>query len=68
MKHAVKKLLYADDMALATNGKQELQETMEEWNGLFIKHGLKLNLTTEVLHIGHQKEELDIELEGNKLN
>ena len=68
MKHAVKKLLYADDMVLATNGKQELQETMEEWNGLFIKHGLKLNLKTEVLHIGHQKEELDIELEGKKLN
>ena len=42
---------------------------MEEWNGLFIKHGLKLNLEkTEVLHIGHQMEELDIELEGKKLN
>ena len=41
---------------------------MEEWNGLFIKHGLKLNLEkTEMLHIGHQREELDIELEGKKL-
>ena len=41
---------------------------MEEWNGLFTKHGLKLNLEkTEVLHIGHQREELDIELEGKKL-
>ena len=50
------------------NGKQELQETMEDWNSLFIKHGLKLNLEkTEVLHIGHQREELDIELEGKKL-
>ena len=50
------------------NGKQELQDTMEEWNGLFTRHGLKLNLEkTEVLHIDHQKEELDIELEGNKL-
>ena len=39
------------------------------YNGLFIKHGLKLNLEkTEVLHIGHQREELDIELEGNILN
>ena len=37
--------------------------------GLFIKHGLKLNLVkAEVLHIGHQREELDIELEGKKLN
>ena len=32
---ATKKLLYADDLALVTNGKQELQETMEEWNGVF---------------------------------
>ena len=36
---------------------------------MFIKYGLKLNLEkTEVLHIGHQREELDIELEGKKLN
>ena len=35
---------------------------------MFTRHGLKLNLEkTEVLHIGHQKEELDIELEGKKL-
>ena len=69
VKDAMKKLLYADDLALVTNDKQELQETMEEWYGLFIKHGLKLNLEkTEVLHIGHQREELDIELEGNILN
>ena len=53
---------------LVANDKQELQETMGEWNGLFTKHGLKLNLEkTEVLHIGHQREELDIELEGDKL-
>ena len=69
VKDAMKKLLYADDLALVTNGKQQLQETMEEWNGLFIKHGLKLNLEkTEVLHKGHQGEELDIELEGKILN
>ena len=57
VKDAMKKLLYAGDLALVTNGKQELHETMEDWNGLFIKHGLKLNLEkTEVLHIGHQRE------------
>ena len=44
MKDVMKKLLYADNLALVPNGKQELQETMEEWNGLFTKHGLKLNL------------------------
>ena len=62
VKDAMKKLLYADDLALVTNGKQELQETLEEWNGL------KINVEkTEVLHIGIQREELDIELEGKKL-
>ena len=58
----------ADNRALVANGKQELQETLEEWNGLFTRHGLKLNLEKpEVLHIGHQREDLDIELEGKKL-
>ena len=69
VKDAMKKLLYADDLVLVANDKQELQETMEEWNGLFTRHGLKLNLEkTEALHIGHQREELDIELEGKILN
>ena len=50
MKDALKKLLYADDLALVANGKQELQETLEEWNGLFTRHGLKINVEkTEVL-------------------
>ena len=40
VKDAMKKLLYVDDLALVANGKQELQETLEEWNGLFIRHGL----------------------------
>ncbi len=30
MKDAMKKLLYADDLALVANGKQEQQETLEE--------------------------------------
>ena len=68
MKDALKKFLYADDLALVANGKHELQVTLEEWNGLFTRHGLKLKLEkTDVLHIGHQREELDIELEGKKL-
>ncbi len=35
---------------------------------LFIRHRLKINLDkTEVLHIGHQREELDIVLERKTL-
>ena len=68
MKDAMKKLLYAEYLALVANGKQELQETLGEWNGLFNRHGLSINVEkTEVLNIGHQREELDIELEGKKL-
>ena len=59
MNDAMKKRLYADDLALLANTKQELQESLEEWTGLFTRHGLKINLEkTEVRHIGHQQEEL----------
>ena len=34
MKDSMRKRLYADDLSLVANGKQELQETLEEWNGL----------------------------------
>ena len=55
MKDAMKYLLYADDLALVANGKQELQESLQEWNGLFTRHGLNINPEkTEVLGIGHQ--------------
>ena len=46
VKDARKKLLYADDLSLVANGKQELQETMEEWNGLFILEWTQLVCTT----------------------
>ena len=68
VKDAMKKLLYADGLVLVANDKHELQETLEEWNGLFTRHGLKINTDkTEELHIGHRREQLDIELEGKKL-
>ncbi len=64
----MRKRLYADEVALVVNGKQELHETLEEWNGLFTRHGLNINVEKKkVLHIGHHKEELDIKLEGKKL-
>ena len=56
MKDAMRKILYADDLALVVNDKQELHETLEELNGLFTRHRLKINLEkTEVLQIGHQR-------------
>ena len=41
VKDAMKQLLYADDLALVANGKHELHETLEDWNVLCIRHGLK---------------------------
>ena len=35
MKDAMSKLLYADDLVLAANGKQELQETLLDSGGQF---------------------------------
>ena len=67
-KDPMNKLLNAEDLGLLANGKLELHETLTVWNGLFTRHGLKINIDkTEVLHIGHQKEELDIKLEGKEL-
>ena len=45
-KDGMSKRLYANDLALVANGKQELQETLEEWNGLFTRHVLKLDLVS----------------------
>ena len=67
MKDAMKKLFYADNLALVANGKQELQETLEEWNGLFTRHGLKVTEDGSAAHrpperrSGHQagEEETD---------
>ena len=57
MKDAMKKLPYAEDLAMVANCKQELQETLEEWNGLFTRHGQKHSLgKTEVIHTGQQLE------------
>ena len=68
MKDAMEKLLYADDLTLVVNGKQELQETLGGVERAVYQTRAKNNLEkTEVLHIGHQREELDIELEGKKL-
>ena len=38
---------------------------LEEWKGVFKKHGLRMSLEkTEVMWVGHQNEELNIRLDG----
>ena len=56
--------MYADDLVIVAENREELQGALEEWNDMFKKHGLKMNLDkTEVMWAGKQREELNIRLE-----
>ena len=61
----LKMIMYADDLVFVAEHRKELQGALEEWNEMFTKHGLKMNLDkTEVMCVGKQREELNIRLEG----
>ena len=67
-KDIFRKKMYADDLAIIAESKQDLQEVLEEWKGVFEKHGLRMSLEkTEVIWIGHQREELNIRLDGKEI-
>ena len=62
--------MYADDLAIIAESKQELQEVLEEWKGVFKNHGLRMSLQkTEVKWVGQQREreELNIRLDGKEI-
>ena len=62
--YALRKIMYADDRVIVAEHREELQGALEEWNDMFKKHGLKMNLDkTEVMWVGKQREELNIRLE-----
>ena len=68
MKDVPRKVMYADDLAIIAESKQELQEVLEEWKGVFEKHGLRMSLEkTEVMWVGQQREELNIRLDGKEI-
>ena len=68
MKDTSRKVLYADDLAIVAEDKEELNESLEEWKEAFKQHGLRVNLEkTEVLSIGAHREELNIKLEGRTI-
>ena len=63
MKDTSRKVLYADDLAIVAEDKEELNESLEEWKEAFKQHGLSLRVNlekTEVLSIGAHREELNI--------
>ena len=68
MKDVLRKMMYADDLAIIAESKQEIQEVLEEWKEVFKKHGLRMKLEkTEVMWVGHQREELNIRLDGKEI-
>ena len=57
--------MHADDIVIVEEHPVELQGALEEWNELFKKHGIQMNLdNTEVMWVGKQREEVNIRLEG----
>ena len=47
-KDILRKMMYADDLAIIAESKQELQKVLEEWKGVF--DGLRISLEkTEVM-------------------
>ena len=55
-KDILRKMMYVDDLAIIAESKQDLQEVLEEWKGVFEKHGLRMSLEkTEVMWVGHQR-------------
>ena len=60
--------MYADDLVIIAEHREELQGALDEWNDMFKKHGLKMNLDkTEVVWVGKQRAELNIRLEGKEI-
>ena len=54
---ALRKIIYADDLVIVAEHREELQGALEEWNEMFKKHGLKMNLDkTEVMWVGKHRE------------
>ena len=43
-KEILRKMMYADDLAILSESKQDLQEVLEKWKRVFEKHGLRISL------------------------
>ena len=57
MEDISRKLIYADDLAIVAEDKEELNESLEECKEALKQHGPMVNLEkTEVLSIGAHRE------------
>ena len=63
------KILIINTELLVADSEADLQERLVDWKEIFGKHGLRVSLEkTEVLWVGHQKKDIEIRLDGKKLN
>ena len=63
------KILIINTELLVADREADLQERLVDWKEIFGKHGLRVSLEkTEVLWVGHQKKDIEIRLDGKKLN
>ena len=69
MKDVLRKGMYANDLAMKADKKQELQEVLEEWKGVFKKHRpIMSREKTEVMWVWQQREDLNISLDDKEIN
>ena len=55
-----RKMVYARDLAIIAEGKQELQETLDERKEMVQKQGMRMGLEkTEEMWVGQNREELN---------
>ena len=48
--------MYADDIVIVAEHREDLQGALEEWTEVFKKHGQKMNLDkTEVVWVGNRE-------------
>ena len=69
MKDVLRKGMYANDLAMIADKKEELQEVLEQWKGMFKKHGpIMSREKTEDMCVWHQREDLNISLDDEEFN
>ena len=69
IKDVLRKGMYANDLAMIADKKQELQEVLEEWKRVFKKHGpIMSREKTEEIWVWHQREDLKITFDDKEFN
>ena len=68
-KDVLRKGMYANDLALIADKKQELQEVLEQWKSVFKKEGpIMSREKTEEMRVWHQREDLNINFDDKEFN